>query len=123
MKTLKRILAVCLFVGSLVVLSGFASSDNNSATVIEEFGCAMYVDYLGYSVVSWGGENIMVGNNGGNVTLSCKFKNVPIPPDGKAWVNKEPHLCGTFWGVTDNTQRVVDTDGYGMLRCQIKKSK
>mgnify|MGYP001137895482 CR=1 FL=1 len=122
MKALKRILAVCLFVGSLVVLAGFAAPNgNNAAGVQENMGCGLFD---GYGNIVFADYDISIVNHGGNVTLICKAYDVPTPGYD---VEFRAFGCGILdawgnWWTTYNSFAAVDAYGNAMLRCQVKKA-
>lgn len=116
MKALVKILASCLFVGAIFFLSGFASStDNNGAFVDKDFGCGLMDGYGGFHFVTDG--TISIVNSAGNTTLICKAKGLPTP--GTAVVT-EGFACGTYLGLTYDSQNVVSASGNVTLRCQVK---
>lgn len=118
MKALKRILALCLIAGSLIVFAGFVEGENNGAWIEKDFGCNV-IDGFGDSFLTTEGT-ISIVNHGMVTTLICKAKGVPTPGYEVIW---EGFPCGTFMGSTTNSYNVVSEDGNVTLRCQIKRVK
>ena len=122
MKTLRRIFAVCLVLGSLVVMAGFATMDeNNAAGLTKDRICGAYGG--GYSLMT--DQSIAIDNHGGNVTLICNFHGIENPPAEKlefwGFACGIATTVGDLW--TNNSYLTIDPMGDAMMRCQVKKPK
>lgn len=115
MKKLLRVFLVVSGFAGAILLSGFTAGD--PADVIKDIGCGISSP--------WGQifteESIQVANHGGNVTLVCHANGV-YNPSGMDWEDWG-FPCGTFYGGTINSYKIITADGNAMLRCQIKKEK
>jgi len=120
MKNLSRILAICLGLGLVFVLSGIPttsqSSDNNAALIDKDFGCGL-LDQNGFVVAADDGR-ISVTTSSGNTTLVCKTKGLANDA-GKA-IHFEGFPCNTWLGLTVNTHETISASGNATLVCMIK---
>lgn len=114
-KVALRLFAIVVAVSLIGVLSGF--SDNEPADVIKDLGCVISTPWGGGFTI----ETIQVANHGGNVTLSCHFRDL-YNPSGEVWQDSD-FPCGTTYGLATKSFKVVSPDGNALLRCQIKKAK
>ncbi len=107
---------------ALVLGAGVAYADPgsfNGATVTKDLGCAAF-ELEGVLAVTFD-ETIEVDAVSGNTTLMCHFRADDIlsgqPP---ATVKVEGFLCNTFLGLTTDSLFVMNSQGNGILLCQIK---
>ena len=108
MKTIKRLLAITLSIGLIVVLSGFSMANDPAVVIRGESGCNIFGNNVPFHSVS---------NHAGNTTLICKGKNIFAPGNAQ---QLSGFLCGTFLGPTTNSFLAISASGNATLRCQIK---
>ena len=119
MKTLQRLVSICLFVTLVVVLSGFTSGDNNGAFVDKDWWCGVYD---GNGALHWVNDGtIEVIKSNGNTKVTCKAKNLPND-QGKAVIFKG-FKCGTWLGPTNLSKNTVSASGNVTLTCRIIHAK
>ena len=97
------------------------AQDNNGATVIDEFGCAIVPTDSGLPVVLFTDVSHFVENSAGNVNMWCDFVFDPaLCPSDKAMKFKN-FPCGTLAGPATKTMAITDCE-YGVvhLSCQVK---
>jgi hypothetical protein len=97
-----------------------AADPDPGATVINEFGCVLQARDSGLKVTLFTNETThAVITPSGNSLLQCHFE-IPVgfAPD-KAIVH-EGFLCGTFKGITTNSESVATPGGTATLRCEVK---
>lgn len=108
---------LALVSGVAILMLGFMIVPNitqaEGAIVITEVGCN-----LGYPGATWVSTH-SVATPSGNTKLTCHFT------IAQAWIPAQAQidrgfLCGTYLGATDESMRVIDTEGTAMLRCTIK---
>lgn len=87
----------------------------NSAFILKDFGCGMF-DGDGGFVVTFS-KNHSVATSSGHTTLICKAKG-QANSTGAAVVTRG-FLCGTFLGLTFDSQNSVSASGNITLRCRI----
>ena len=116
MKILSKIMALCLIVALVIVVSGFTADDNNGAWIEKDFGCNVFD---GNGVLTFVTDaNISIVTSSGNTTLVCKAKG--LPNDQGMAVVTSGFGCGTFLGFTWDSQNTVSASGNVTLRCQVK---
>jgi len=119
MKNLLRILSVCVIVGFVFVLSGFAPTPN-SAVVIHDFGCNVF-DGDGNLTFTEGTVNVVTYKGVGHII--CKAKGV-ANSTGKAvhWdfesTNVPCNIIGL--GLTNNWKATISAKGNSSLVCHLK---
>lgn len=119
MKIFVRLFTVILVIGLFIGLSGFSSGENNAAGLNKDFGC-WFVDGGGNWYLSYE-HNLSVSNHGGNVTLICRFSDVPVPVDRV--VTASGFRCYIGPHITYNSSYQLTPGGEGLLKCFVKKQE
>jgi hypothetical protein len=116
MKILSKIMALCLIVALVIVVSGFTADDNNAAFIDKDFACGLMDGNGNFHLVTDG--TISIVTSSANTTLVCKAKG--LPNDQGMAVVTSGFPCGTFLGGTTDSQNTVSASGNVTLRCQVK---
>ena len=115
------VVVVSALATALVLDSGVASANPvsfNGATVTKDLGCATFE--AGVVAVTFD-ETIEVDAVSGNTTLICHFRAEDIlSGQPSETVKADGFLCNTFLGLTTDSRFVMNSQGNGMLLCQIK---
>ena len=118
MKILKRLFSVAFAIAFIVFLSGFASKEKNAAAVINENSVCGIPDFdtgmVYYATVH------SVTSHGGTSTLMCKSKDALGTGKSREWSG---FLCGTYLGLTMDSNLVISAEGNASMRCRVKKTK
>lgn len=126
MKSLTRLFTLCGVVVALVCLSGVLFADPEGedvgATIIREFGCVIIPADWGGAASLFTNETHSVETPSGNTKLTCHF-DIPAGLEPATDLIFKGFNCGTFLGLTTNSQSVVSTEGRILLRCMIKANQ
>ncbi|MCB2205018.1 hypothetical protein KQI65_09740 [bacterium] len=103
--------------GVAVLMLGFMIVPNitqaEGAIVITEAGCN-----LGAPGATWVSTH-SVATPSGNTKLTCHFTIAEAYIPSQAVIEKG-WTCNTYLGLTNESMRVIDTEGNAMIRCTIK---
>ena len=114
-KRLLMVLCLVAFFAFVFAPMAVEADSPNSASIVKGFGCGVINGDGGFVFTPDG--RISVVTSSGHTTLICKAKGV-ANSSGKA-VKFTGFPCGTFLGLTFDSQNTVSASGNITLRCRI----
>lgn len=114
-----------LFFGLLamaVLTFGFTSIAGAEATVVDEFGCSLLATDSGLLINLFTDDvTHAVVTPSGNSILQCHF-DIPEGFEPDRTMKNNGFLCGTFLGLTTDSQSIANKGGKAHLTCIINPS-
>jgi hypothetical protein len=93
-----------------------AAADDPGATVLKDFSCFVFLPPVPFLTTT---DTHTTITPSGNTVLTCRFDNPSPPSDTLIFEN---FTCGTFLGVTTDSQFVATKGGPATLTCHINGS-
>ena len=122
-KDMKKMTAL-FFITIMFVFLWTSSAMAAEATVIKDFGCQIIPADSGLPVMLTTTDKTQAVESGsGNVNFTCHFKFDPKAYPLEKNMKHEGFVCGTQFGMTQETSAVTTPGGQVTLKCKIKQKQ